>query len=334
MRVLLDDRVTRGGVGRYAGALTGGLRALPDPPELFTTGAGGSRLHPPFTPWGRRMVGRVARVEDADIVHGLHFECPQGANAPTVVTVPDLIPLDVAGSMPGRIRRRAFAGIVRDTLRRADRIICPSHATATRLERAGAATHKIVTVPLGLDPRWRPASELERDRARARFSEGGAYVACIGSDRTHKNLGVLARTAPLLARRNVKMLCAGANAGDIPFVGRLSDDDLRLFYAGAEAFVLPSLVEGFGLPVAESLACGTPVVCGREVGALDYLRAGVVEVDVRDPSSIEDGIALLLDDPVARAVKAETGGRAARALTIEAMAGATFDVYTDLLGAR
>jgi glycosyltransferase involved in cell wall biosynthesis len=106
---------------------------------------------------------------------------------------------------------------------------------------------------------------------------------------------------------------------------------VRAFYAGAEAMLNLSHVEGFGLPAAEALACGTPVVCGPGLGALPFLRAGVVEVDVNQTRSIVDGARRLLDEPEYRRRLAADGLAATAGLTVTAMAQATLAVYRDAM---
>ena len=103
---------------------------------------------------------------------------------------------------------------------------------------------------------------------------------------------------------------------------------------GAEVMVLPALVEGFGLPALEALACGVPVVCGRYTGALDVLAAGAVVVDVTRPPELAAGIDALLDDDEHRRRLAAAGRREAEALTAERMASATLAVYRDVLAHR
>src|SRR6185436_19452853 len=76
----------------------------------------------------------------------------------------------------------------------------------------------------------------------------------------------------------------------VTWLGRLSDDELARLYRGARCLVYPSLYEGFGIPVAEAMACGTPVVTSRDSAMADVAGEAAVLVDPLDPRSIADGM--------------------------------------------
>ncbi|MCW2633336.1 MAG: glycosyltransferase, partial [Pseudonocardia sp.] len=252
-RVLLDARVRVGGVGAYAAALEAGLESEPGVVvRVFSRGR-------PFRPWGRAAAAASAARWAADLVHGLHVEappCPQ----PLVVTVPDLIPLDFPASMPSSLRRAVYRRLLDTTLRRANRLITPSPATATSLVRHGADPQQVAVVPLAISPAFRPCSRELRTAARRRFAGGRPYLATAVTGRAHKNAPALAAAAARL--RDVAVISTGRpipGCGGVEFIGVLDPPTVRAFYAGAEAMLNLSHVEGFGLPAAEALACGTPV---------------------------------------------------------------------------
>jgi glycosyltransferase involved in cell wall biosynthesis len=160
-------------------------------------------------------------------------------------------------------------------------------------------------------------------------------VAAAVRAKAHKNPAGLARAAGLLARRaGLPVVTTGRPLpgldGALRFTGPLPADDVRLLFAGAEALVVPSFVEGFGLPAAEALACGTPVVCGPGLGALPYL-ADVSVVDVAEPAEIAAAVERVLGDPGLRERVAAAGPGVAARLGVEPMARATADVYREAL---
>jgi alpha-1,3-rhamnosyl/mannosyltransferase len=333
--VLLDARVRRGGPEVYARRLVAGLRSLDGSPvEILVTGLLGSvgpTMAPALSPWGRGLVAATAARRGADLVHGLHVDAPPG-RPPSVVTVQDLIPLDVPGSVPSGVARRVYRRALGASLRRASRVIVPSPATAARLVAHGVEPARVVTVPLGAGPQFRPLLADERDAARREFAGGRRYVAASSGPRPHKNLaGLVAAAAALEADVAVVLTGHGATPG-LTFLGRLDDAAVARFYGGAEVMVLPASVEGFGLPALEALACGVAVVCGAGTGAAAYLGDGMLEVDVRRPRELAAALRGLLADDAVRARLGAAGMSQAVALTVQAMARATMAVYVDVLG--
>lgn len=336
LEVVVDVRIAGGGVGRYGRTLLEGLRRAE--PELTVRAVGPGRglrrlARAPLTPWGRLAVRAVARRLSPDVLHGTHVELPPAVGIPSVVTIFDVIPLVHPDSMPSRARRREYRRLLDAALRRAERIVVPSEATATALRRHGVEAARLALVPPGIDPVFRPSSEAERRQARGRFAAGRPYAAASVTDRAHKNAPVLAAAAKLLdSRAGVPVISSGPplpGLRPLRFAGRLSDPELRAFYAGAEVVAVPSLVEGFGLPAAEALACGVPVVCGPGLGALPYLRPGTVVIDVSDPESLAEGLYRLVTDQDERIRLGDAGCTAATALSVESMAAKTADVYRE-----
>lgn len=331
--MLIDHRMHRGGVGRYGRDLIAGLRDLARFEIEVLGGQGGEGAAAPFTPWGRRAVGARARSLRADLIHGLHLELPGAPAVPKVVTIHDVIPLSHPASMPDPRKRWVFRHILVRSLRRAAMVIVPSALTAEALAARDVDPARLVIVPNGVGPAFSPPSEQERGLARARFAGGRPYIASISGRVDHKNVRLLQD----VAARGIGEVVVSVG-GDVPqlerarAVGSLTDEELRLFYGGAEVFLLPSLVEGFGLPVVEALACGTPVICGSKVGAAAYVSGGVYLVDPTDTEMVRAAIVALLTDDARRTSMARTGAEQAALLSISRMASATADVYASLLG--
>jgi alpha-1,3-rhamnosyl/mannosyltransferase len=339
-RVFLDFRVRRGGIGRYGSELIAAIEQLPEAPELDVFDRGPSHwsrlFRAPFTPWGRWSVFKAARESSAAIIHGLHVEVPKSNPIPAVATIHDLIPLDFPDSMPSSIRRAAYRRIVRSSMRTATRIIVPSEATASTLIRRGCEAEKIVVIPHGVNARFRPLTELEREHARRRFGGGKPYLAATVSPKRHKNIQGLRDAAALVSEKTGMASVCNGSVSRLPrplhSVGWLTDEELRSFYGGAEVFLLPSLLEGFGLPALEALACGVPVVCGSDIGALPYIRPGVIEVDIRRAGEIADAAIALVQDGALRDRLSQAGLLAAKRLSVAATAKATVEVYREILG--
>jgi glycosyltransferase involved in cell wall biosynthesis len=329
MRALLDARMRAGGVGRYARDLIREFRR----PEFHLDAIAfeGSRLVPPFAPWSSHFINRRARDHDVDVIHGLHFEVPKRRSDGLVVTIPDVIPLVYPDSMLSSRRRALFKKTLERSLEAAHRIISPSSQTVTDLLGLGADPAKMTAIPHGVSPGWHRAGERERHQARARFAGGRSYIASVANDRPHKNLASLAAAARELRRStDVEIVCRGQTTralDPIRFLPPLSDPDLCLFYGGAELLVVPSVIEGYGLPALEALACGTPVVCGDRVGVLERISSCAVVVDVSEPSLLATAVGSLLSDEPRRSRMVEVGAEVIKELTSSAMARATLQQY-------
>ncbi|MFL5845943.1 MAG: glycosyltransferase family 4 protein [Solirubrobacteraceae bacterium] len=129
------------------------------------------------------------------------------------------------------------------------------------------------------------------------------YVLTVASRTARKNLGSLAETARRLAAEGVELLSVGGDrpqfAGEeLPgrALGPVPDDDLPALYAGAQAFVLPSLYEGFGLPVLEAMACGTPVVASDRTALPETCGGAALLVDPLDQGAIADAVLAAIGD--------------------------------------
>ncbi|MDA0165237.1 glycosyltransferase family 4 protein [Solirubrobacter ginsenosidimutans] len=174
----------------------------------------------------------------------------------------------------------------------------------------------------GVDPRFTPtATPLVRGRP---------YVLCVASHTARKNLGALVPAAAALSAQGVDLVIAGghrpqftAEAGldGLTLLGHVPDDDLPGLYTGAEAFVLPSLYEGFGLPVLEAMACGTPVVAANTT-ALPDTAGGAARLVAPEPEALREALVSLVGDQAERERLRALGLERAKGFTWERTASA------------
>lgn len=336
LKVLLDARMDQGGAGRYCRELARSLAAIAGLDLHVANRRSGpiaSFATMPFTPWGRMLVGRQAAAAGVDVAHGMHFELPVW-RGPRLVTIQDLIPLDFPASMANPVRRRYFASVVDRAIQGADRILVPSELTASSIASRGADPAKVDVIPLWPSHAFTPLSPHEVDAARARFAGGARYIAAVSHPRPHKNLSTLFKASSLLASEGMAVVFAGADprVEGMRWVGSLSDEDLRRFMGGAEVFVLPSLIEGFGLPAVEALACGTPVLCGPGVGALPWIRSCAVVGDVTEAAAIADTLMSLLQDEARLAELSQAAPASVEKLTLDRATHATLAAYEKVIG--
>jgi glycosyltransferase involved in cell wall biosynthesis len=228
------------------------------------------------------LVGLPRAARGCDVLHCTTFRGPLRARPPVVVTIHDLAFLRRPETFPAwhRLSGRALAGPV---ARRADAVVALSEFTkAETVELLGVPEQRIRVVPNGVEPVFTPEGPAAE----------GDYVLAVGTIEPRKNLPRAAEAARLAG---VELRVAGAEGwGGVEAdggVGFVADEELAALYRGARCLVLPSLYEGFGIPVLEAMACGTPVVASAG-GALEETSGGAaVLVDPLVPESIAEGIA-------------------------------------------
>jgi glycosyltransferase involved in cell wall biosynthesis len=219
--------------------------------------------------------------------------------------------------------------------RRADRVIGSSRATLDDLAHAGIPTDRLRLVTLGVDP---PPSHLDPAGARARYGLPDEFVLFVGTIEPRKNLGRLAE-AVTRSGTGLPLVVAGADGwGDVAsgvtgsavrFLGFVPGGDLPHLYAAASVFAYPSEWEGFGLPVAEAMAVGAPVVTSRGTSTEEVAGGAAVLVEPTDVDDIARG---LVEALARRDELAGLGRRRAAALSWDATAAATIEVYREVAG--
>lgn len=160
-------------------------------------------------------------------------------------------------------------------------IACPSGSAMTDAEESYNLKGKIKKViPYAIETSFRPVKRKEQtDAFRLKYTEGNPYVLCVGARMGHKNfIGLLAAYSRWKSRKKYRLLAVGGGApsvselsaarclgldGLVHYGNELDEEGLVLAYNSAQALVVPALYEGFGFPVLEALACGTPVASSR-----------------------------------------------------------------------
>jgi glycosyltransferase involved in cell wall biosynthesis len=246
-------------------------------PELVPAGI--EPLHLPARFQEVRMavsLPRLLRRVRPDLAHFQHA-LPLGYRGRSVVTVHDLS-FEEPDSAMGRVDRLTFRSVVPRAARRADHVLTVSERTKRDIvERYGVPESRVTVTPNGVDPAFSPGGG------------DGSYLLFVGAihARKHPEAALEAARAvglPLVVAGPEKdaALARELRAGGADLRGYVSKDELADLYRGAAALVLPSRFEGFGLPVLEAMASGTPVVAAPEPALREVADAAAVYADDGD----------------------------------------------------
>jgi glycosyltransferase involved in cell wall biosynthesis len=273
-----------------------------------------------------------------DVVHATGGAVPPAGSASLVVTIHDLAFLH----RPGHFTRQGVRFMTRGfdlTRRGADLVICPSDATARDCTARGVAPERIRVVPWGVTPVEVGPADIARVRAQYDLPE--RYVLWVGTAEPRKNLrGLLAAmdrtgvTAPLVLvgpegwGTDVAGLVA-ATSHPVRRLGEVPQADLPVLYSAARVFAYPSLLEGFGMPVLEAMAQGTPVVTSSGTATEEVCGDAGYVVDPSDLDGLAERIAQLVTDDDRHARQADAARARAAQLTWRATAELTAAAYRD-----
>jgi glycosyltransferase involved in cell wall biosynthesis len=293
----------------------------------------------------------AARERGAGVIHTT-YAAPITSAAASVVTVHDVSFVRHPEWFTLRDRVVLNAG-VRTSVRRAARVLVPSaHARDELCALLGVPPERVLVTPEGVEARFAPptggAARAEHDDAFfRRLGVRRPYVLALGNLQPRKNVARLIEAWALLARAGAdadhRLVVAGgfrgrrddapalsvtAGIGDrVVFPGFVRKADLPTLYAGASLFVFPSLYEGFGLPVLEAMACGTPVACSDNASLPEAAGGAAALFDPEDPSDIAAALGALLADDALRADLRARGLRRAAGATWRACAELTAAAY-------
>lgn len=296
--------------------------------------------------WRNRFLRGDLQRNGIDVYHGLSNEIPTGLDrcrTRTVVTIHDLIfltrPETFKPGMRLKLRKKTLYAC-----RHADRIIAVSRRTADDIIRLyGIDPSRIDIVYQSIDPVFfTPFSDRTKADVAARYSLPEKFVLCVGTIEQRKNQELIIKALPLIDS-NIQAVIAGRStpyqqqlkdmatdlgvADRVHFINGLPNDDLPAVYQLAAVFCLPSVYEGFGLPVAEALASRVPVIaatgsCLEEAGGPDSIY-----VDPNDEKELASSITQITEDPEMRDRMIGRGAQYVTRFSDTAMAKSLMETY-------
>lgn len=284
-----------------------------------------------------------------DLLH-VQYTAPPIMTRPYVVTMHDAVAFRFPESLPLADRHRLRL-LSRNTLRRARRVFTVTEAMRRELsENFDLDPARIDVTPNALGTEMRPVADTAvLDRARERYGLPERFILYVGQLQPRKNLARLVEAYAALAEQGLPhdLVITGKPAwltsdtfraarqsklrDRIRFTDYVAQEDLPALYTLADVFAFVSLYEGFGIPVIEALACGTPVLASTDPALTEVAGGGALHVDPVDTTAIASALARLCDDAALRARLVEQGQPHARRYTPEALGRAALAGYRNAL---
>jgi glycosyltransferase involved in cell wall biosynthesis len=335
------------------------IPASTTPPEVPT----GVTLHVAHTPfdgvsanlaklWFEQIaVPQAAARLGAQLLHVPYFAPPYICSVPVVTTIPDLIPL-TRPAYRGSALVRGYMALVKAASERSHTLLAISHAVA---QSASAMlrrpVNEIVVTHLAADPMYTPQADAVSYVAQRGII--GPYVYYVGGYDERKNVMTLVRAFAALPdhiRTHTWLVLAGKvpshNRTLFPDIDAEIDrlgiraqikqidvgrTDNPYFYSAATLFVYPSLLEGFGLPPLEAMACGTPVICSNQSSLPEVVGDAAILVDPSNVSAWRDALVQLLLEPNHRAALRAAGLQRAQRFDYVHTAHTTIEAYRNVI---
>lgn len=301
----------------------------------------------------QQAVPRAAAQAGADLLHVPYWGAPLRSPVPVAVTIHDLIPL-VLPAYRGGVLARLYTGLVAASAHGAAVIIADSEATrADILQRLALPPEQVHVVPLAAGEQYRPDSDEETGSGvRRKYGLPDEYVLYLGGYDVRKNIGTLLKAFTYVREgRDIPLVLAGRlpetitpRFDDVPalieamrlgeavrLIGPVEEADKPAIYRMASCFVFPSRYEGFGLPVLEAMACGTPVVTTSASSLPEVAGEAGFTVDPDDARGMAGAILAILTQEDLAASLRERGLRHAAQFSWERAARQTLALYEQTL---
>lgn len=308
---------------------------------------------PRFFPLEIAALAPFVRQLKPDVFHSPFFLRPYPLSCPSVLTLYDLIPLESPRSTENIIHTWLFWAGIHIGCRTSSIITTSCESAEGIKKRLRLPPERIHVIPLAPDPVFYQTKPETIHSMREEFSLGGPYVLYVGDRRPHKNLNGLIKAwahfkkiSPRHDYPHTLVLSGleedkGSEDGklikelhlekEIIYLGHVREEMLPPLYRGADLFVLPSYVEGYGFPAIEAMASGTAVICS-DIPALKELAAGAAMFfQPDDVSQLAEAVYQCLGDEKLRQLLVRKGKIRSKQVNWRDVSGKTLQVYHNLV---
>ncbi|MFZ1752128.1 MAG: glycosyltransferase family 1 protein [Caldilineaceae bacterium] len=301
--------------------------------------------------WEQMALPLALAGMNVDLMHGLVNVLPLASRVPGVVTVHDLSFVRMPEKLPPA-KRFYLARLCAASVSKARQVIAVSRQTADDLVSCfGVDAGKIEVVYNGVAGDFHPGVAAETEAFRLAKGLPARFLFYLGTLEPRKNLlrlidGYARWRENDPAGGGVALIVAGGKGwyyneifrlvrergleSAVRFPGFIPGAELPHWYRAAEAFVYPSLFEGFGLPVAEAMACGTPVICSDAASLLEVAGDGALIFPAQETAGLVDALSRLFAGGSLRRELVQAGLARARRFTWEQTARETLALYKDI----
>ncbi len=280
-----------------------------------------------------------------DLFHSPNFILPPTRRAKTLLTVHDLTFIRHPQGAVDKLRRW-LEKVVPRSLTRADHVLADSQSTKQDLfDIYNIPPEKITVVGAGVEERFQPVTDpAVLESIRQRYCLPSKFVLSVGTLEPRKNFtGLIQAFSQSPVRQTHHLVIAGGKgwlyddifavaeaspvAGRVHLIGFVADDDLPALYSLADIFAFPSHYEGFGIPVIEAMACGTPVVCANNSCLPEVAGQSALQVTATDIPALAEALYCLTIDNSLREIAVREGFRQAKKFNWPAAAKRLLGVY-------
>jgi glycosyltransferase involved in cell wall biosynthesis len=290
------------------------------------------------------------RQNPLDLFHGTNFEVPLWSDCATVITIHDLSLIRHSNTHEIRAVLRSRVRLPR-MVRKATMIVTPSETVrADVCEHFKIDVNRVIAVPLAPSRIFKPLPESDSVATKRRLGIEDDFLLFVGTLEPRKNLIMLIRAFEAMLRSTdfrlqlvivgkmgwkkdeLQSYIATSGAGErIKVTGYLPEEDLGALYSSCQAFIYPSIHEGFGLPPLEAMACGAPVIASRVPSVLSLGDTVVRLVSPEDVDDMTKAIVEVLSSEDLRQRLSDAGLRHAATFNWETTAASTREVYDEAL---
>lgn len=353
------------GIGHYTVELVKALLDVPQPVEITILHAGGagdfvhlpvkliplkyaSRI-PALWTIGAWQIRQIVQREKFDILHDMTGLAPLWLGkspTPVILTLYDLIPIQLPKYSNPVDRFNFRWRLPRIVHQKVDAIVTISDYSRRELEAYFQQTAHNISA--GISKHYQPVSPKQVEAVRQKYRLPPEYLLFVGAMVERKNIQRILAAFQQVMRvfPNYQLVLGGAKnwrfrlveawvdelqlQDNVIFAGYVDEDDLPAVYSGAEIFLFPSLYEGFGLPILEAMACGTPVVTSNRSSLPEIAGTAAKIINPLDVAELVDAIIHLLESSEMLLNMQKNGLQQAQHFSWEITAQHLLNIYQDV----